>query len=151
MHGAPVASIAVGASCGVAPAAQLSYFAVPMWKADNAPCCDALQAIIQRNSEREHEDRIRVVSISTARFPDWADYTRWQETFEHAGEQGILVLTCAQERIRHGMLVRQPGKTPTRHPATNRDGTGSQPTLFSFPPGIAPPPATKDPTSTPTG
>jgi serine protease AprX len=110
MHGAPVASIAVGTTCGVAPAAELHYFAMPTWKADNAPCCDAVQGIIQSNDGYAPEERIRIVSISTGMFSKWSNYERWRETLEHAGERGILILTCAGERIAHGMLARQPGK-----------------------------------------
>ena len=40
MHGPPVCSIAVGKSCGVAPAASLVYYAMPMWEWDSCrPYC----------------------------------------------------------------------------------------------------------------
>jgi len=112
MHGPPVCSIAVGKTCGVAPGASLYYFAVPMWKRENQPYCDAIDKLIKLNADPNTTERVRVVSISTGRFPQQANFDRWQEALKKAEQNGILVVTCAQDSIQHGMLARIDGKYP---------------------------------------
>jgi len=127
MHGPPVSSIAVGKTCGVAPAASLYYFAVPMWKRENKPYCDIIDNLIKVNAEAETTERIRVVSISTGMFPQQANFDRWQEALKKAKQNGILVVTCAQETIHYGMLARIAGKDPD-DPASYQSGIyGVQP------------------------
>ncbi len=112
MHGPPVASIAMGKTCGVAPAASLYYFAVPMWKQDNKPYCDVIDTIIDLNERADATEKICAVSISTGMFPQQANFDRWKEALKKADQHGILVVTCAQERFSYGMLARIPGKDP---------------------------------------
>ncbi len=110
MHGAPVTSIAVGKTCGVAPAAKVFYFAMPMWKMDNRPYCDILDKIIKMNEGLDVSQRIRVVSISTGMFPQQANFERWEKNLAKASENGILVVTCDPAFLRYGTLERIPGK-----------------------------------------
>jgi hypothetical protein len=110
MHGPPVASIAVGKTCGVAPGAALSYFAVPMWKQDNSPYCEVIERIIKLNEGSGTSGRIRVVSISTGEFPNQANFERWKQALEKARQHDILVVTCSQDWLSFGMLARIPGK-----------------------------------------
>jgi hypothetical protein len=110
MHGPPVASIAVGKTCGVAPAAALSYFAVPMWKQDNSPYCEVIDRIIKLNEGSGISEQIRVVSISTGMFPNQANLDRWEQALEKAKQHGILVVTCSQDWLSYGMLARVAGK-----------------------------------------
>lgn len=112
MHGSPVCSIAVGNSCGVAPAARLYYYAVPMWKPDNRYYCDAIDKIITLNEGSNVSERIRVVSISTGMFAQHAGFDRWKQTLKKAEQHGLLVLTCAQDLFSYGMLTRVVGKDP---------------------------------------
>ncbi|UCG33546.1 MAG: S8/S53 family peptidase [Phycisphaerales bacterium] len=121
MHGPPVASIAVGKTCGVAPAARLWYYAVPMWKADNTPYCDAMDDILAYNEKAKAADRIRAVSISTGMFLHQEHYDRWQQTMRRAAEAGLLVITCAQGEIRYGTAGREPGAGPN-DPRSYRPG-----------------------------
>jgi hypothetical protein len=121
MHGPAVCSIAVGKTCGVAPGASLYYFAVPMWKPDNKPYCDVIDKLIKLNEDPNTTERVRVVSISTGMFPRQANFNRWQEALKKAEQNGILVVTCAQESIRHGMLARIDGKDPD-NPASYQSG-----------------------------
>jgi serine protease AprX len=121
MHGPPVSSIAVGKTCGVAPAASLYYFAVPMWKPDNQPYCDIIDKLITLNADPNTTERVRVVSISTGMFPQQANFDRWQEALKKAGQNGILVVTCAQDSIHYGMLARIGGKDPD-NPASYQSG-----------------------------
>jgi serine protease AprX len=112
MHGPPVSSIAVGKTCGVAPGASLYYFAVPMWKPDNQPYCDAIDKLIKLNADPKTTERVRVVSISTGMFSRQTNFERWKEALQKAEENGILVVTCAQDSIHYGMLARIAGKDP---------------------------------------
>jgi serine protease AprX len=113
MHGPGVTSIAVGKSCGVAPAANLHYYAIPMWKWKKCqPYCDVINKILQANEGVKPAERIRVVSISTGRFPSWDDFARWEETIKQAEQQGVMVLTCSTTAINYHMLTRAFGKDP---------------------------------------
>lgn len=68
MHGAAVASIAVGKTVGVAPKANLFYiagvFRMEGERFDARPITQALQRIIQMNKRLPMQEKIRVVSIS---------------------------------------------------------------------------------------
>jgi hypothetical protein len=113
MHGPAVASIAVGKQCGVAPAANLYYYAIPMWKWKRCqPYCDAIDKIVQSNESLKPSEKIRVVSISTGMFSHWNDFTRWEETLRKAEQQGVLIVTCDTTAINYGTLTRIPGKDP---------------------------------------
>ena len=121
MHGPPVSSIAVGKTCGVAPGASLYYFAVPMWKRENKPYCDIIDKLIKLNEDPKTTQRVRVVSISTGMFPQQANFDRWKEVLKKADQNGILVVTCAQDSIQYGMLARIGGKDPD-DPASYHSG-----------------------------
>ena len=98
MHGPPVASIAVGKSCGVAPGAALYYYAVPAWKwMQNEPWAEQLERIIEFNDQLKDTPKIRVVSISLGAFSIRQNYARWKQALEKAEAAGILVVTCDQD------------------------------------------------------
>lgn len=110
MHGPPVTSVLIGRDVGVAPAAHLSYYAVPMWKQDNAPFTEALEQVLDRNASVPLQERIRVVSISTGMFPQWANLQPWRAICSRAEQEGVLVLTCEQsEDFRYAALRRRQG------------------------------------------
>ena len=144
MHGPPVCSIAVGKTCGVAPGASLYYFAVPMWKLDNKPYCDAIDKVIRLNADPDTTERVRVVSISTGMFPQQANFDRWKEALKKAEENGILVVTCAQDSLQYGMLARIDGKDPD-DPASYRSG------IYGVRPGAVLVPASNRTTACHTG
>ena len=113
MHGAPIVSIVVGEHCGVAPAARVYYYAMRgTAMPDNKIYCDIIDGIIKSNKSVSTSERIRVVSISTGTFARQANFDLWKETLAKANENGILVVTCAQDSIEHGMLARIDGKDP---------------------------------------
>jgi hypothetical protein len=98
MHGPPVASIAVGKSCGVAPGAALYYYAVPAWKwQQNEPWAEQLERIIEFNDQLKDTPKIRVVSISLGAFSERPNYARWKQALNKAKAAGILVVTCDQD------------------------------------------------------
>lgn len=113
MHGPGVTSLAVGQQCGVAPGADLYYYAIPMWKWKTCrPYANVIQKILRFNEEVKPDERIRVVSISTGRFPQWPDFADWQAILEEASQRGILVLTCSTRAIRYVPVNRASGKDP---------------------------------------
>lgn len=112
MHGAPVASIAVGRTCGVAPRASLAFFSAPMGPADNACFCFALDRIMELNRNAKPAERIRVVSISNGMFSQLPHYQQWQQELQEVTRQGILVITCDPESLRYGTLSLLPGRDP---------------------------------------
>ncbi len=112
MHGPPVTSIAVGATLGVAPRAELSYFAVPMWTPDNRPMVAALERILELNRTLPEGQKPRVVSVSTGMFPSYAHHDAWKQMRDRAEAQGVLVVTCDSEPMLYGALTRLPGGDP---------------------------------------
>ena len=113
IHGPGVASLAVGKSCGVAPAANLHYYAIPMWKWNKCqPYCDVIEKILKSNEELKPSERIRVVSISTGMFPHWKDFPRWEATLKKTEQHGVVVLTCSTMAFNYVPMARVFGKDP---------------------------------------
>ena len=94
MHGAALASISVGKSCGVAPKAKLHYYSVPMWESKNSFYIDCLDAIVAKNKILPKQQGIRAVAISTAMFPLYPRYEEYKKAFARAWKSGIAVFTC---------------------------------------------------------
>jgi serine protease AprX len=95
MHGPPVCSIAVGKTCGVAPEANLHYYAVPPWKwLDDRPWARTVEQIVDRNRDLPPSEKVRVISISLGAFSRRDYYDRWRSAVEKAYLNGILVVTC---------------------------------------------------------
>jgi serine protease AprX len=108
MHGPPVASIAVGKTCGVAPKASLYYYAVPPWKwLDNKPWADTLNKIIELNKGLKESEKIRVVSISLGAFSQRPNFDLWKQAVDRANQNGILVVTCDPTFLKLAMLKRK--------------------------------------------
>ena len=112
MHGPPVASILVGKTCGVAPKAELTYYAQPSWKNDNTPYCRAINEIIDQNEELPLAKRIRVVSISTGMFPQQSHYDDWKKALARAEKHGLLIITCEPGEFKYGTLGRKVNGDP---------------------------------------
>jgi hypothetical protein len=107
MHGPTVASIAVGKTCGVAPAAALYFFAVPTWKwSRTEPWAEQLERVVELNQTLVHTPKIRVVSISLGAFSQRPNLARWQQAVQKAEQNGILVLTCDPTFLRLATLKR---------------------------------------------
>lgn len=112
MHGSPVASIAVGKNIGVASAASLTYFAVPMWERDNRPYINAMEKIVRLNEHLPEKEKIRAVSISTGMFAQQEHFDEWQKVLKKAGDSGIFVVTCDPTALDYGILSLEPGANP---------------------------------------
>ncbi len=112
MHGPPVTSIAVGKTCGTAPAASVHYYAVPTWKWWNEHCkpyAATVERIIERNKTLPAADKIRVISLSLGAMSQWPDHELWAKAVQRAADDGILVVTCDHADYRLMMLKRQAG------------------------------------------
>ncbi len=98
MHGAAVASIAVGKNVGVAPDAKL-YFIVADFKEnetnkfDAEPIAYAIEYILELNEILPVEDRISIISISRGFGPEDLNRKYFLEILKQAKEKGVLVLT----------------------------------------------------------
>lgn len=112
MHGPAVVGIAVGKDSGVAPGAMVHFFATPTWKSDNLPIVKAIQRILQINEKLSLSERIRVVSISTGMFPQFAHYPEYEAVKKELEDSGVLLFTCLQESFFYSTLQRIPGADP---------------------------------------
>ncbi len=135
MHGPPVSSIAVGKTCGVAPKASLRYFAVQMWVPDNKPYCYVIDKLIDFNKDKDISQKIRVVSISTGKFRQQANFDQWQETLVRAEKNGVLVVTCHPAFLQYGTLTRIPGEDPDKASSYRRGRYGRKENVLHIPAG----------------
>jgi subtilisin family serine protease len=94
MHGAAVASLLVGKTCGAAPGALLHFWAQPSWKRDYKYRCIALEQIIQFNRGKERAEQIRILSVSKGFSRDEPNLDRWKTLLEKARQSGIYVVHC---------------------------------------------------------
>ncbi|MDD5064139.1 MAG: S8/S53 family peptidase [Phycisphaerae bacterium] len=105
MHGTPIVSAAVGEQCGVAPAARVYYYSVPLISLpDNGIYCDIIDKIIEENQNAGASEKVRVVNISSGTFRQQVNFDRWKETFAKAAANGILVVTCDTALLNYGTL-----------------------------------------------
>lgn len=101
MHGAAVASIAVGKDTGVAPGAKLYYIASTFgeYTADGRYLFDAsimaqcIDRVLQINTQLPEDERIRVISISKGANRNATGFPKLAAAIERANEQGVFVLT----------------------------------------------------------
>jgi subtilisin family serine protease len=95
MHGAGVASLLVGKTCGTAPGAILHFWAEPSWKGDYQYRCRALEQIMQYNRHKRKSEQIRIVSVSKglSREPN---LDRWKALLAKAAQAGIYVVHCGK-------------------------------------------------------
>ena len=95
-HGTAVASVAVGAQIGVAPSADLYYFAVPTAEGIQA-YVDGLERV--RSYNEENDNPIAIVSVSTGFAQEYADSHWFYEAIEQLRVQGTLVLTSTMPTL----------------------------------------------------
>ena len=98
-HGNALASIAVGTDCGVAPDAQLVYYAVNSCKTYT----QAINKIIEQNKQLKLEGKPPVSVISISCGFDMCDdyeqnYQALRAVIDNAEAEGIAVITCDMNR-----------------------------------------------------
>jgi hypothetical protein len=104
MHGAAVASIAVGKTVGVAPAADLHY--IGAWTGDWEPDTNnftwnfeyyarAVYRILEVNQSLPEDRRIRVIAMQVGWHPDRRGYSAITAAVSEAKAAGILVISSS--------------------------------------------------------
>ncbi len=116
MHGAAVASIAVGRSVGVAPGANLYYvshrFAGPGEDKNSIlPYIEALNTLLDLNDSLPEVYKLDAISISRGFGPDDADWDGMKAALDRAEAAGIFVITTSIEYT-HGMPIAGAARVP---------------------------------------
>ncbi len=101
MHGPFVASLAVGKDIGVAPDAGLYFIgtynlnlAARGMDLDYTHYADAIDRILEINSDLPKEQKIRAISISACWSPEHKGYDELTAAIERAKKEGIFVISC---------------------------------------------------------
>lgn len=103
MHGPAVASIAAGRNVGVAPNADLYYFAVNNAYVDRSGnlrtdfeyVAKGIERVIEFNEGLPKDKKIRVVSMSMGCEPEEKGYKEFMEAVKRAKEKNIFVISTA--------------------------------------------------------
>jgi hypothetical protein len=130
MHGAAVASLAVGRTIGVAPGADLYYIAVTNRKEklsdadrergqrgrlDSACYAQAIDRLLEINRRLPKERRIRVISISSGWPSDVSGYQEAKAAVARARREGVFVLSVSLTED-YGLNYHALGRDPARDP-----------------------------------
>lgn len=106
MRGTAIAGILAGATVGVAPESQLHYWVDDSSGLDYQPKIDALAEISAFNKDHPPNERIRVVSVSTAFHQEMARLSEWKDALRSAAEAGIIVVHGGLELFGVGCVPR---------------------------------------------
>lgn len=97
MHGAAVASIAVGKTVGVAPDADLYFISSFSGKCFGTPelyrcLAQSIRRILEINQQLQTERKIRVISISRGHMPGEEGSDDWEAAIQEAEAAGVWVV-----------------------------------------------------------
>jgi subtilisin family serine protease len=117
MHGAAVASIALGKTVGVAPGAELYYIATQFIDQNTLRrLARSVDRIVEVNRQLPKDNQIRVISISRGWTPSDEGYKDITEAVQKAQAAGILFVCTSVERVHErfdfGVLGRSPLADP---------------------------------------
>jgi len=117
IHGAAVASIAVGKTVGVAPEADLYYIATAHGGdgKDFTYLARSIQRILEVNGQLPPDRKIRVISMQIGWGEDVTGYDELEAAVEEAKRAGMLVVCSSIERI-HGLKFHALGRSPLSDP-----------------------------------
>ncbi|GAF73964.1 unnamed protein product, partial [marine sediment metagenome] len=126
MHGAAVASIAVGKTVGVAPEADLYYIASRTvdWQQRRGNgktpwnftyYAQAVERVLEINKSLPEKRKIRVISMQIGWNENQKGYEEIMNAVEKAKTEGILVICSSVERI-HGFKFHGLGRFPLADP-----------------------------------
>lgn len=104
MHGAAVASLAVGQNCGVAKDADLYFIGTDSFGDDDIRCestCRAIDRILEINKKLPADRKIRVISISRGYGPEDKDFDKLEEKVNEANKEGIFVNTVGADMYKN--------------------------------------------------
>lgn len=124
MHGAGVASLAVGKTTGVAPGAKL-YFIEASWDDDKGEegdmtykyYAEGIHRLLDINKQLSENEKIKVISISANPGPDLgvSNYEDYKKAVERAKKEGVFVIAVSSDvdyGFRFGGLGREPLEDP---------------------------------------
>jgi hypothetical protein len=123
MHGAAVASIAVGKTVGVAPEADLYFIAETHGSAapgapvvwDFSWLAKSIDRLLEINRTVPVNRKIRAISISSAWSPDRTGYEAADRAVERARRDGVFVISTALYRT-HKLAFHGLGRAPLLDP-----------------------------------
>ena len=124
MHGPAVASIAVGKTLGVAPEANLYFFAaeIPFTEKDGRMIRDfsyiaqAVHRVLEINEGLADDEKIRVISLSIGWSADEPGYDEIVAAVEAAKEADIFVVSSSLEETYIGYKFHGLGREPLGDP-----------------------------------
>lgn len=119
MHGSALASLAVGDTIGVAPGADLYYFAVSESSLFTQQYLHnfarAIRRILQINEQLAPDQKIRVISLSTGWLPELAGYYDLTAAVKEAKEKDIFI-TCLNLEEVYSFKFEGLGRKPVADP-----------------------------------
>ena len=133
MHGPAVASIAVGKTLGIAPAADLYYIAEMhgTTAADGQFAWDftwlalSIHRLLEVNDSMPVHKKIRVISVSVGWSPDQKGYAEAMAAVARATQQGVFVVSTCLDQTHH-LAFHGLGRDPLGDPdLVNAYGPGS--------------------------
>jgi subtilisin family serine protease len=118
LHGAAVASIAVGKTVGVAPEADLYYIATARGFTNNSftYLARSIQRILEINGQLPPENKIRVISMSLHWVEGAEGYDELMAAVGEAKGAGMLIVCANIEQV-HGFKFQGLGRSPLADPA----------------------------------
>jgi subtilisin family serine protease len=120
MHGAAVASIAVGKTVGIAPEAELYYIAKYNFDRKGTVTmryiAQGINRILEINKQLPKDNKIRVISISRGWGPSDDGYDDVMAACEEAKAAGIFIVSCSIDRVYHGFVFDGLGRAPLNNP-----------------------------------
>jgi hypothetical protein len=122
MHGAAVASIAVGKTVGVAPEADLYFIAETHGEVKNGrfdwdfkPLAQSIERLLDLNRQLPSANRIRVISISVGWSSGQKGFDEANAAVERATQEGVFVISTALEQT-HKLAFHGLGREPLKDP-----------------------------------
>jgi hypothetical protein len=122
MHGAAVASIALGKTVGVAPGADLYFIAETHGEVKNGqfdwdfkPLAQAIERLLDVNRQLPSASRIRVISISVGWSRGQKGFDEANAAVERATREGVFVISTAIEQT-HKLAFHGLGREPLKDP-----------------------------------
>lgn len=123
IHGPAVASIAAGKTVGVAPKADIYYFAVNNTYTDQGgnsrkdfeKVANAIDKVIELNKELPNNKKIKVISMSMGCLPEEKGYKEFVEATDRANKEGIFVVSSSLSNT-NGFEFNGAGRYPADNP-----------------------------------
>lgn len=123
IHGPAVTSIAAGNTVGVAPKADIYYFAINNTYMDKSgstrpdfeKVANAIDKVIELNKELPNNKKIKVISMSMGCSPEVKGYKEFKEAVDKASKEGIFTISTSLHDT-HGFEFTGAGRYPTDNP-----------------------------------